>query len=130
MRLLRPFYLRIHLYDPYLGEAGARALGVALSPLEDLFAASDIVSLHAPTLAATRHMIGERQLRLLREGALLINTSRGSVLDHDALAREAASGRFQVVLDVTDPEPLPPDHPLRRLSNVWITPHVSGCGDY
>jgi len=130
IRMLQPFDVRTLLYDPYLEESAARQLGVTLTSLDELLAASDIVSLHAPSIPATRHMIGERQLRRLRDGALLINTSRGSVLDHDALLREARSGRFQVVLDVTEPEPLPPDHPLRSLPNVWITPHVSGAGSY
>ena len=75
-------------------------------------------------------MIGARQLARLRDGALLINTSRGSVLDHDALLREAETGRIRVVLDVTEPEPLPADHPLRPLPNVYLTPHVSGGGAY
>ncbi|MBT5872208.1 MAG: hydroxyacid dehydrogenase, partial [Candidatus Latescibacteria bacterium] len=70
------------------------------------------------------------QLRLLRDGATFINTSRGSVLDHEALYQEAQTGRILVHLDVTDPEPLPPEHPLRPLENVTITPHTSGSGTY
>ena len=98
--------------------------------LDALFERSDIVSLHAPSIPATRHMVGAQQLARLRDGTLLINTSRGSVLDHEALTREAGTGRFRVVLDVTEPEPLPADHPLRRLPNVFITPHTSGAGAY
>jgi phosphoglycerate dehydrogenase-like enzyme len=75
-------------------------------------------------------MIGARQLARLRNGALLINTSRGSVLDHEALLHEAQTGRIRVVLDVTEPEPLPADHPLRPLPNVSLTPHMSGTGAY
>jgi phosphoglycerate dehydrogenase-like enzyme len=74
--------------------------------------------------------VGAAQLRLLRDGALLINTSRGSVLDHEALLQEARTGRIRVILDVTDPEPLPADHPLRALTNVALTPHQSGAGAY
>jgi len=75
-------------------------------------------------------MIGRQQLRRLRDGAVFVNTSRGAVVDHDALYQEAATGRIQVQLDVTDPEPLPPEHPLRKLPNVVITPHTSGAGNY
>jgi phosphoglycerate dehydrogenase-like enzyme len=130
IRLLRPFDVRVLVYDPYLSDQDAGALGVEKVELDALFERADIVSLHAPSIPATRHMIGAAQLARLRDGALFINTSRGSVLDHDALTREAETGRFRVVLDVTEPEPLPADHPLRRMSNVYLTPHMSGAGAY
>ena len=128
--LLRPFDVRLLIYDPYLSDRDAGRLDVEKVELDALFEQADIVSLHAPSIPATRHMIGARQLARLRDGALLINTSRGSVLDHDVLTSEAGTGRIRVVLDVTGPEPLPPDHALRRLSNVYITPHMSGTGAY
>src|SRR5262249_38303951 len=124
IRLLQPFDVTILLYDPYLTDADVRSLGVTKGSLDELFGRSEIVSLHAPSIPATRHMIGAEQLRRLRDGALLINTSRGSVIDHDALVAEARAGRIRVLLDVTDPEPLPLDHPLRALPNVQLTPHV------
>jgi phosphoglycerate dehydrogenase-like enzyme len=130
IRLLQPFDVTALVYDPYLSTDDARSLGVTLASLDDLLTRSDIVSLHAPSISETRHMIGAEQLRRLRDGALLINTSRGSVLDHDALLAEARTGRIRVLLDVTDPEPLPIDHPLRALPNVYLTPHVSGAGAY
>jgi phosphoglycerate dehydrogenase-like enzyme len=130
IRLLPPFDVTILVHDPYLSEEEAKRLGVERVSLADLFARSDIVSLHAPSIPETRHLVGTDALRALRDGALLINTSRGSVLDHDALTREASTGRIQVILDVTDPEPLPPDHPLRSLPNVALTPHQSGAGAY
>lgn len=137
IHLLRPFDVRVLVYDPYLSDRDAGRLDVERVELDALFERSDIVSLHAPSIPATRHMVGAAQLQRLRDGALLINTSRGSVIDHDALAREAgaparsgAPGRFRVVLDVTDPEPLPADHPLRHLPNVLVTPHTSGGGAY
>jgi phosphoglycerate dehydrogenase-like enzyme len=128
IRLLRGFDVRILVYDPGLFGPGVKNPGFELRSLDDLFAEADFVSLHAPSIPATRHMIGRDQLRRLRDGALLVNTSRGSVLDHDALLEEARTGRIKVVLDVTEPEPLPGDHPLCRLPNVYITPHVSGAG--
>ncbi len=75
-------------------------------------------------------MIGLAQLELLRDGAVFINTSRGSVIDHDALYEAASTGRIHVHLDVTEPEPLPADHRLRFLENVMITPHTSGSGAF
>jgi phosphoglycerate dehydrogenase-like enzyme len=128
--LLRPFDVRVLVYDPYLSDRDAGRLDVEKVDLDALFERSEIVSLHAPSIPATRHMVGAPQLARLRDGALLINTSRGSVLDHEALTQAARGGRFRVVLDVTEPEPLPADHPLRRLPNVYLTPHMSGTGAY
>ncbi len=129
--LLAAFNTRVLMYDPYLSDYDAGGLGVErVDDLDDLFARSDFVSLHAPSIPATRHMVGKRQLEQLREGAVFINTSRGSVLDHDALTEVARLGRIQVALDVTTPEPLPADHALRSLPNVHITPHTAGCGYY
>jgi len=129
--LLKPFETDILVYDPYLSDWEAGRLGVEPVPvLEELFARSDFVSVHAPSLPATNKMIGARELGHLREGSVFVNTSRGSVVDHDALYEVARSGHIQVVLDVTSPEPLPPDHPLRSLPNVYITPHISGAGYY
>jgi len=128
--LLQPFNVHILIYDPYLSDWEAGRLGVEKTTLKEVFKQADIVSVHAPKIPETDHMLGLEQLRLLKEDAVFINTSRGSVLDHEALYQEAKTGRFQVQLDVTDPEPLPPEHPLRKLSNVVITPHTSGGGAY
>jgi phosphoglycerate dehydrogenase-like enzyme len=129
--LLAAFNARVLVYDPYLSDYEAGVLGVEhVDDLDDLFSRADFVSLHAPSIPATRHMVGKRQLEQLRDGAVFINTSRGSVLDHDALTEVARRGHIQVALDVTTPEPLPADHPLRSLPNVHITPHTAGCGYY
>jgi phosphoglycerate dehydrogenase-like enzyme len=72
-------------------------------------------------------MIGAAQLSRMRDGAVLVNTARGSLVDHDALEGELVSGRLSAVLDVTDPEPLPKSSPLYELPNVFLTPHVSGA---
>jgi len=130
IKLLKPFDVKILLYDPYLTDWDAGRLGVTKTGLDDVFRQADMVTVHAPSIPETRHMIGRDQLQLLRDGAVLVNTSRGSVLDHHALYEEARTGRIHVQLDVTDPEPLPPDHPLRSLENVIITPHTSGSGAY
>jgi len=130
IRLLKPFDCRIIVYDPYLSSGEARRLGVEKTGLEDLFERSDFVSVHVPLTEETLCMIKRRHFKLLRDGAVFINTSRGKVLDQEALIEECKTGRILVALDVTDPEPLPKDSSLRRLRNVIVTPHVAGNGDY
>ncbi|MBI2504582.1 MAG: hydroxyacid dehydrogenase [Candidatus Latescibacteria bacterium] len=130
IRLLQPFDVQILVCDPFLSDWDAGRLGVQQVELDEVFRRADMVTVHAPKIPQTFHLIGAPQLRLLRDGAVFINTSRGSVLDHQALLAEARTGRILVQLDVTDPEPLPADHPLRNLSNVVITPHTSGAGQY
>ncbi|MFF8842447.1 hydroxyacid dehydrogenase [Streptomyces sp. NPDC015127] len=126
IELMRPFDLRVLLYDPYVDDAGAAALGVERTGLDELCARADIVTVHAPQVAATRHMIGAPQLARMRDGTTLINTSRGSLVDEEALLPELVSGRLDAVLDVTDPELPPADSPLYELPNVLLTPHIAG----
>lgn len=126
IELLRPFDLRMSLTDPYVDEAGAAALGVPLLPLDDLLATSDIVTVHAPDTPETHRLIGRRELGLMPDGSVLINTARGALVDHDALIDELRAGRLSAILDVTDPEPLPPDSPLLDLPGAFVTPHLAG----
>lgn len=128
--LLKPFKVEILVHDPYLSDWDAGRMGVEKVGLDDLFARSDFVSLHAPSIPETNKMVGAKQLKLLHDGAVLVNTSRGSVIDHDALLAELQTGRIMAALDVTTPEPLPQDSPFRKLKNLIITPHVSGAGYY
>lgn len=125
--LLRAVGAEVWVYDPYLSEAGAAQLGVHKSELDDLFAQCSVVTLQAPVTDETMHMIGARQLHLLRDDAIFINTARGLLVDQAALRAELASGRIRAALDVFDPEPLPADDPLRRLDNVFLTPHIAGA---
>jgi phosphoglycerate dehydrogenase-like enzyme len=124
--LLRPFRCSVAIADPYLSAEDAAALGVARLDLDELLAISDVVSLHAPALPSTERMIGAAQLARMMDGATLINTARGALVDHDALVPEVRSGRLTAVLDVTDPEPLPLDHPLLHLPACVVTPHLAG----
>lgn len=126
IELLRPFDLSVNLADPYVDEAGAAALGVPLLPLDELLAGSDIVTVHAPQTPETRHLIGRRELALMPAGSVLVNTARGSLVDHDALIEALRAGRVGAILDVTDPEPLPADSPLYDLPNAFVTPHLAG----
>ncbi|MEU3524018.1 hydroxyacid dehydrogenase [Streptomyces sp. NPDC038707] len=126
IELLRPHDLDVTLADPYVDDAEAARLGVRLLPLDDLLRTSDIVSLHAPRTAETRHLVDARRLGLMRDGAVLINTARGALVDHDALVAHLRSARLSAVLDVTDPEPLPPGSALYDLPNAFVTPHLAG----
>jgi phosphoglycerate dehydrogenase-like enzyme len=118
IELLAPFELRVLVYDPYV--AGSVSL-------DELLASSDVVSLHAPSLPSTRHMLDARRLALLRDGATLVNTARCALIDQDALVAELVSGRIDAVIDVTEPEVLPADSPLYDLPNVVLTPHIAGA---
>lgn len=124
--LLRPFDLHVLLHDPHVDDDEIRTLGAEPVGLDDLFARSGVVSLHAPLLPSTSGMVDARLLALMRDGATLLNTARGGVVDHAALERELLSGRLRAVLDVTTPEPLPPDSPLWDCDGVLLTPHVAG----
>jgi len=112
--------------DPYADPAAVAEAGGRLVELDELLSASEILSLHLPELPQTRHAIGARELALLPEGATVINTARGSVVDTAALERECATGRLNAILDVTDPEPLSAGSLLYQLPNVMITPHIAG----
>jgi phosphoglycerate dehydrogenase-like enzyme len=126
LELLRPFDFTVLLHDPYVDPAEAAALGAEPLPLDELLARSDIVTLHAPDIPETHRMLDAGRLALIRDGGVLINTSRGALIDHGALTDELVSGRLQAVLDVTEPEPLPAASPLYRLPNVLLTPHIAG----
>ena len=100
--------------------------GVAgLDDLPGLLPAADVVVLLVPATPETAGMVDRAFLAAMKDGALLVNAARGTVVETDALAAEAASGRLRAALDVTAPEPLPPDHPLWTLPGVFITPHVA-----
>jgi phosphoglycerate dehydrogenase-like enzyme len=124
---LRPFDLRVAAYDPYVTSEEARVLGVDLMPLEDLFASSEVVSLHAPLLPETEGMILGSHLASMKWNAALINTSRGAVV-REAEMVEVLEERpdLWAVLDVTNPEPPEPDSRLYDLPNLVLTPHIAG----
>lgn len=124
--MLRPFDLAVTLHDPYVDEAQAAELGAVSLPLDELLCGSDIVSLHAPDIPETYRMLDRGRLARIPDGGMLINTSRGALIDPVALTDELVSGRLGAVLDVTEPEPLPVDSPLRSLPNVFLTPHIAG----
>ncbi|WP_236725295.1 hydroxyacid dehydrogenase [Amycolatopsis orientalis] len=126
IELLRPFDLRVLLHDPYVTDADVGELGVERVGLGELFARGDVVSVHTPLLPETRGLVSRELLTSMRPDAVLINTARGAVVDQDALADVTADGRIRAVLDVTEPEVLPRDHPLWTIETVLITPHLAG----
>lgn len=126
LELVRPLDLDVVVSDPYLSAEQAAGLGARLLELDELLASCDIVSLHAPDLPSTRHLIDRRRLALIGDGGWFINTARGRVVDEGALTEELVSGRISAFLDVTEAEPLAVDSPLYRLPNVLLTPHVAG----
>jgi glyoxylate reductase len=104
------------------------ALGVQRVEKDALLRAADFVSLHVPYSPRTRHLIGAGELGLMKSSAILINTSRGGVVDQAALTDALAAGRIGgAALDVTDPEPMAPDDPLLGLSNCLIVPHIGSA---
>jgi phosphoglycerate dehydrogenase-like enzyme len=126
LELLRPFDFEVLLADPHVEADEAARLGARLVGLDALMAGADIVSVHAPDLPETRRLVNAERLAAMKDGAVLVNTARGSLVDTDALVAELATGRISAILDVTDPEPLPADSPLFDLPNLFLTPHVAG----
>lgn len=116
----------IKLYDPHLTDSQFGGLGAKRASLEEV-CRCEVVSLHAPLLPETRHMIDARHLALLPDHAVLINTARGALIDENALAAELNRRPIYTALDVTDPEPMTADSPLRSAPNLLITPHIAGA---
>jgi D-3-phosphoglycerate dehydrogenase len=119
------FDMRVLGHHPLLPEAQLRAAGLEPAPdLATALAEADIVSLHLPVTATTRHLIDAAALRRMRPGAVVINTSRGGLIDETALAEALRKGRLRGAgIDVLEDEPPPTDHPLLGLDNVLLSPH-------
>ena len=112
--------------DPHADPFEVAAAGGQLVSLDELLPVSDVVTIHAPALPATRNMISTRELAAMQDHATLINTARGSLVDTAALEAACATGRLHAILDVTEPEPLPAGSVLYDLPNVVLTPHIAG----
>ncbi len=127
-RLHHGFECRVLYYDPYrLPRETEKALGMIFTPLEDLLRQSDIVSLHLPLTPETRGLIGEKTLPLMKPTAVLINTSRGGVVDEPALIAALKKGTIAAAgLDVFAKEPPDRDNPLLQMENVVVNPHNGG----
>jgi phosphoglycerate dehydrogenase-like enzyme len=127
-RLARAFGMRVQYYDiARLPEHEEDALGVRFRLFGELLRTSDVLSLHVPLNQTTRHMIGAAELAMLKPEAIIVNTSRGPVIDEAALTRAIADRKlFGAGLDVFDQEPPPPDNPLFKLDTVLLTSHFAG----
>lgn len=121
----RAFGFEVVGFDPFLTDW--EATGIAgVDSVEEAVAEADAISLHAPLTPQTRHVIDERRLSLMRRAPVIVNTSRGGLVDLAAATLALEDGRVgALALDVTEPEPLPPDHPLRAHPRAILTPHMS-----
>jgi D-3-phosphoglycerate dehydrogenase / 2-oxoglutarate reductase len=123
----RAFEMSLLVCDPYIPASHVTALGGRWAGLEELFAESDFVTLHCPLNRETHHMIGERQLSLMKSSAYLVNLARGGVVDENALYRALSERRIAgAAVDVMETEPPRKDHPLIGLENVIFSPHIGG----
>jgi D-3-phosphoglycerate dehydrogenase len=113
-------------YDVMAPEGATEWHGVPLAPFEEVLARADVLSLHTPLTERTHHLLGDHELGLLKPTAVLVNTSRGGVVDTDALVAALADGRLRAAsIDVHEEEPVPAGHALTRLENVVLTPHLA-----
>lgn len=121
---LKSFDLEVLVHDPFAGAEEIAELGARKVDLEEIFRASDVVSLHAPDVPSTQGMITGEHFALMRKGSTFINTARPALVDEEALRAELVSGRISAVLDVHDG--LAPEDPLWDLPTVELTPHIAG----
>jgi phosphoglycerate dehydrogenase-like enzyme len=128
VRFLQPFQCDVRVHDPYLPKEVADVLGLRLTSLDLVLAESEVVVCLAPLTPGTRRLIGRRELDLLRPGSVLVNVSRGAIVDPDALVDRLRRGDIVAGLDVFDPEPIPATHPIKDLPNVFLTPHIAAVG--
>jgi phosphoglycerate dehydrogenase-like enzyme len=123
----RAFDMQVLYYDVVAPlEEVESELRLTRVELRELLEQSDVITVHVPLMESTRGLIGADELKLLKQHAIVVNTSRGPVVDNAALAEAANEGRIVAGVDVFDPEPPPADHPLRSASNVVLSPHVAG----
>jgi len=122
------FGMRVMAYDPYLADQKKAEFSerASFTGLKELLSESDIISIHVPLTAQTRHLLGEAEISLMKPDAILINASRGGVVNEDALVQALQNHKIAGAgLDVFSKEPVPADHPLLKLENVILTPHTA-----
>lgn len=119
--------MRILAYDPYVSRKKADKVDAKLVPLEKLLRLSDFISIHTPLTSETKGLIGEKEIKKMKKGVYMINTSRGAVINENALYDALRNGQVSfAALDVLSKEPPEPDNPLLKLKNVIVTPHIAG----
>ncbi len=125
IELMAPFRVDLRVCDPYLPDEATARLGIVRDSLDAVLRHAEILVVQVPLTPKTSHLIGRRELDLLGPGRILVNCSRGRVLDQQALIERLQAGDLIVGLDVFDPEPLEPVSPLRTLPNVFLSPHIA-----
>ena len=124
-KMLSGFNVRLLAYDPYPNREKAAALHVTLSDMDTVIAQSDILSIHMPSIPATRHTMNRETFRKMKQGAYFINTARGALVDTQALVEAVSSGHLAgAALDVYEQEPLSPDAPVLHTPGIQCTPHT------
>lgn len=125
MHFLKAFECRVRVHDPYLPREMADAVGFTSTSLRNVIERSDVVVCLAPHTPATEGMIGATELAWLRPNSVFVNVSRGAVVDSSALIERLRPGDVVAGLDVFDPEPIPADSEIKRMPNVFLSPHIS-----
>jgi glyoxylate reductase len=124
------FDMRVMYYDVVRRTDLETTLGLEYAPLEIVLANADFVSIHTPLVPETYHLMDRERFEQMKPSAIVINTSRGPVVDTDALVEALRAGEIRAAaLDVTDPEPLPADHPLIAMPNCLVVPHIASASD-
>jgi D-3-phosphoglycerate dehydrogenase / 2-oxoglutarate reductase len=127
---LLPFKCKVLVFDPIADAAAVKAAGCTPANFDELLSASDLVTLHCPSNEKTKYMINAQSLGKMKDGAMLVNTSRGTLVKTDDLISALQSGKISAAaLDVTDPEPINPDNPLVKMDNVIINSHIASASE-
>jgi phosphoglycerate dehydrogenase-like enzyme len=126
LEYLKPFGCSVFVHDPYIPKEVADIYQFTLTSLDNVLSLPDVVVCLAPLTPATRGMLGRREFGLLRPGAVFVNVSRGAIMQTEALQERLQRKDIIACLDVFDPEPIPSGSPVRRMENVFITPHIAG----
>jgi D-3-phosphoglycerate dehydrogenase len=125
---LQPFHCRVLVHDPAVTDAAVEKSGCHSVRMDQLFAESDLISLHCPSMPQTRGMINRDSLSAMKQGAILINVARGDLIDSDALCEALLRKHLSAAaLDVFTPEPIPSDHPMLQMENVIFASHIASC---
>lgn len=126
IKMLKPYRAKIKVFSKHLRDDVLEEYGIEKASLEEIFTTCKIISIHSAKRPDTFRMVNKRLLEMIPDGALLVNTARGSIIDEEAMIEELEKGRFKAILDVFEQEPLPVDSKLRKLNNVILIPHMAG----
>jgi D-3-phosphoglycerate dehydrogenase len=130
VKKLSGFEMTVRAYDPFVSADAMAQYGAQAASLDMVMAEADFISVNCPLTKDTRHLIGEKELRRMKPKTLLINTSRGPVIDEPALIHALTEGWLAGAgLDVFEQEPIDPNNPLLKMNNVVLTPHIGGYSD-